>query len=51
MLEVVRQVTEANRHGAKRKNTIMFISFDAKELRKKTTESLILQRVFANKYL
>lgn len=32
MLEVVRQVTEANKQGTKRKNTIMFISFDAEEL-------------------
>ena len=32
MLEVVRQVTDANKKGVKRKNTIMFVSFDAEEL-------------------
>lgn len=32
MLEVIRQVTESNKQGTKRQNTIMFISFDAEEL-------------------
>lgn len=32
MLEVVRQVTDANKQGTKRQNTLFFASFDAEEL-------------------
>ena len=32
MLEIVRQVTNENKQGTKRKNTIVFVSFDATEL-------------------
>lgn len=32
LLEVVRQVTELNKQGSKRQNTIFFIAFDGTEL-------------------
>lgn len=34
MLEVVRQVTDANKQGTKRQNTLFFASFDGEELGK-----------------
>ena len=34
MLEVVRQLTNGSSQGVKRKNTILFIAFDANELGK-----------------
>ena len=34
MLDVLRQITDANKAGTKRQNTIIFASFDAEELSK-----------------
>lgn len=31
MLEVVRQLTDRNRNGVKRKNTMIFVAFDLEE--------------------
>ena len=31
MLEVVRQLTDRNKNGVKRKNTMIFVAFDLKE--------------------
>ena len=45
MLEVVRQVTEANKQGTKRQNTIIFASFDAEELRKNYSTHILFYSV------
>ena len=41
MLEVVRQLTNGNSQGVKRKNTILFIAFDANELGKQYARYLV----------
>ena len=41
LLDVIRQVTEANKQGVKRQNTIIFASFDGEELGKRTSYTSI----------